>query len=182
MNALADLPRSGKTEHLLRREAEAARDLIAMVRSEGAGGDEELMADAIEGETDLLEAIAAALAEIDESDVLILGGKEKIRQLEARVASEERRVERMRAAVERAIVMSEIPTPIRFPTATIGITRRAPQAVIDDEAAIPARFFIEQPRPAPKLDKKALAAAMKDGPIPGAHLDNGTISLSVRRS
>lgn len=170
------------TEFDLRRQTDAARDLLASLRDQGAADDEELVADAIEGETDILEAIAAALDEIDEADLLILGGKVKIEKIDARVAAEERRVERLRAAVERAIVMSEIPTPIRLPTATLSIAKRKPQVVVDNEAEIPARFFVQPPAPAPKLDKKALAAALTETPITGAHLDNGGASLVVRRS
>lgn len=169
------------TEYALRRQTEAARDLLSTIRSEGAGDDEELIADAIEGETGLLEAIAAGLDEIDEAELLILGGKAKIEQIGSRVASEEKRVERVRAAIERAIVTAEVPTPIKLPTGTISITRRKAQPVIDNEAAIPSRFFVEQPIPAPKLDKKALAEALAQGPVLGAHLDNGTVSLTVRR-
>jgi hypothetical protein len=115
-------------EYSLRRQTEAARDLLSTIRNEGAGDDEELVADAIEGETSLFEAIRDGLDEIDEAEVLILGGKAKIKQIEDRVASEERRVERVRAAIERAIVTSEMPTPIKLPTATISVTVLRPAA------------------------------------------------------
>jgi hypothetical protein len=169
------------TEYALRRETEAARDLLSTIRSEGGSDDEELVADTIEGETNLLEAIGAALDEIDEAELLILGGKAKIEQIGSRVASEEKRVDRVRAAIERAIVTAEIPTPIKLPTATISISKRKAQPVIDDEALIPSRFFVQPDPPAPKLDKKALAAALAEGEVAGAHLDNGSISLTVRR-
>lgn len=170
------------TEHQLHRQAEAARDLLASLRTDGHGEDAELIEDAIEGQTDIKEAIAAALDEIDEAEVLILGGKAKIEQIAGRVAMEEKRVERVRAAIERAIVIGDLPTPIKLPTATVSIARRKPQAVIDDPSAIPSQFFTQPPPPPPKLDKAALAKALADGPVEGAHLDNGSISLTVRRS
>lgn len=168
-------------EYVLRRQADAARDLVAMLRGEGADDDADLVSDAIEGETDLLEAIKGALDEIDEAELLIFGGKEKVKQIEGRIASEEKRVERLRAAIERAIVSSEIPTPIKLATATISISKRKAQPVIDNESEIPARFFVQPPAPPPKLDKKALADALVTEAVPGAHLDNGSISLLVRR-
>ena len=168
-------------EYALRRETEAARDLLLTLRDHGDGEDAELAADSIEGETGLLEAIASTLDEIDEAEVLILGGKEKIKQIESRIAGEERRVDRLRAAIERAIVATDMPTPIKLPTATISISRRKPGVVVDNEAAIPARFFVQPPPPAPKLDKKALAEALAAEPVAGAHLDNGSLSLTVRR-
>jgi hypothetical protein len=98
------------------------------------------------------------------------------------VSAEEARIERLRAAIERAIVMSEMPTPLKLPAATVSVAKRKPGVVIDNEAEIPSRFFVEPPPPAPKLDKKALAAALAEGAIPGAHLDNGSMSLTIRRS
>lgn len=167
-------------EYSLRRETDAARDLLAVMRDYGAADDEVLVADAIEGETGLLEAIAAALDEIDDAEVLILGGKAKIDQIGTRVSAEEKRVERLRSAIERAMVAAEQPA-VRLATATLSISRRKPQPVIDNEADIPARFFTLPPPPPPKLDKKALAEALAIEAVPGAHLDNGSISLTVRR-
>lgn len=168
-------------EYGLRRQTEAARDLLSALRDQGADDDAHLVADTIEGETNLHEAIVAALDEIDEAEVLILGGKAKIEQLTGRVAAEEKRVDRLRAAIERAIVTSEMPTPIKLATATISVSKRKPGVVIDDEAAIPSRFFVQPPAPAPKLDKKALADALAAEPVAGAHLDNGSLSLTIRR-
>lgn len=169
-------------EHQLRRETEAARDLIFSLRDQGQAEDADLVTDTVEGETDLMEAIKAALDEIDEAELLILGGKAKMQQIDGRVAAEEKRVERLRAAIERAIVSAELPTPIKLSTATISISRRKPGVVIDDEAAIPSRFFVQPPAPPPKLDKKALADALDSGgAVAGAHLDNGSVSLLIRR-
>lgn len=169
------------TEHQLRRQTEAARDLLAGLRGEGHDDDAELMADAVEGETNLLEAIGAALAEIDEAELLILGGKAKIEQFGSRVAAEEKRVERIRALIERAMVALDLPT-LRLPTATLSIAKRKPGLVVADESAIPTRFFVQPPAPPPKLDKKALLEALNDNQvIPGAGLDNGSVSLTVRR-
>jgi hypothetical protein len=170
-----------EAEHSLRVETEAVRDLMAVLRDQGAADDAELVTDAIEGETSLLEAITSAIDEIDEAEVLILGGKAKIEQIGTRVSMEEKRVERLRAAIERAMVITEQDKPLRLPSATLSIARRKPQPVIDNEADIPARFFTQPPAPPPKLDKKALAEALASGPVPGARLDNGTISLTVRR-
>ena len=78
------------------------------------------------------------------------------------------------------MVSIDLPT-LQLATATLSIAKRKPQVVIDNEAEIPARFFTPQPAPAPKLDKKALAAALAETPMPGAHLDNGSVSLTIRR-
>lgn len=168
-------------ERAVSREAAAARDLLVQLRAIGEGDDRALVADTIEGETGLTEAISSALAEIDECDVLADGLAAKITQLETRKALIEKRRERIRAAIEQAMVSVDLPT-LRLPAATLTVARRAPQLVIVNEADIPARFFTVPEAPAPKVDKKALAAALRDDEqVPGAALDNGTVSLVVRR-
>lgn len=168
------------TEFALRRQTEAARDLILALRTAGEGDDEELVADTIDGETDLPEAIGRALDEIDEWTVLQDGLETKIERDTSRLHIIRKRVDRVRAAIERAMVSIDLPT-LQLATATLSIAKRKPQVVIDNEAEIPARFFTPQPAPAPKLDKKALAVALADGALPGAHLDNGSVSLTIRR-
>lgn len=167
-------------EHNIRRQAEAAKRLMKSLFEEGED-DKELIADTIEGQTGLNEAIEAALSEIDECEVMIAGLKAKETAFEARRRSAENRAERIRAMIEQAMVATDQQS-IRLATATLSLARRQPSVVITNEADIPVRFWIEQERPAPKLDKKALAEALKgEEPIPGANLDNGTLSLSVRR-
>lgn len=160
----------------LMRQTEAAKKLIADLPAD----DEQLVTDSIEGETGLLEAIDAALAEIDECEILIVGIDEKLKVLEARKKQQKDRADRIRALIERAMLETE-QLSLRLPTGTITLRKSGPSLVITNEADIPASFWVEQERPAPKLDKKALAEAVKSKPIPGASLDNGTFSLSIRR-
>lgn len=174
---------SAKTDpaRKLRAEAEAAKGLLAHLREQGHGDDEELVSDAIEGETSLKEVIASVVDEIDEGEVLIAGLKAKEQAFAERRRAIEERNERRRAAIEQAMIATE-QDKLLLPTATVFISKRRPGLIVKNEADIPSEFFIEQERPAPKLDKKALIAALDEGrEIPGAELDNGTISLSVRR-
>jgi len=168
-------------EYSLQREKNAARDLLASLKRDGEAGDVELVADAIEGETNLREAISAALDEIDECDVIEAGCKAKAAEFEARAAAADKRRERIRALIEQAMVSTEQPS-LRLPAATVSVTKRPAGLVIANEADIPAEFWITQEAPAPKLNKKALLAALNDNQvIPGAGLDNGSVSLTVRR-
>jgi hypothetical protein len=167
-------------ERQMHIQVEAAKKLIASLHDMDATDDAELVADAIEGETGLIEALDAALAEIDECDILISGLDEKIKAFDARKKQQKDRAERIRALIEQALVSTDVQS-LRLPSATISLSRRAPGLVITNEADIPARFWVEQERPAPKLDKKALADALKAGDVPGASLDNGSLSLTVRR-
>ena len=167
-------------EYDLHRQTDAARGLLASLRDHGDADDLDLVEDTIEGETDLKEAIANALDEIDEWTVLETGLKAKIEADSARLGTIQRRIDRIRAAIEQAMVMVDLPN-LKLATATLSISKRKPGLVVENEALIPARFFVQPDPPSPKLDKKALAAALAEGPIDGARLDNGSVSLTVRR-
>lgn len=168
-------------EYSIARNTEAAKKLLANIRASGDEDDAELIADTIEGETDLLEAIGAAVSEIDENDMLIAGGEAKIDQIQGRVSATKKRNDRIRAAIEQAMIATE-QTTLRLPTATITLSKRAPGLIITNEADIPADYWVEQPRPAPKLDKKALLSDLKENKtVAGATLDNGSYSLTLRR-
>lgn len=168
-------------EHAIARNTEYAKRLLADLRASGNADDAELVADTIEGETGLHEAIEAALAEIDECDVIVAGLKVKEAEFAARRAAAEKRIERIRAMIEQAMLATE-QTSFRLTTGTVTLTKRAAGLLVTNEADIPGEFWVEQERPAPKLDKKALLRALNDKrTIPGAGLDNGSFSLSVRR-
>lgn len=165
----------------LRRETEAAKRLLSLLRDSGNADDAEIVETAIEGETNLLEAVAAVIDQIDEEEIVIAGGKAKIDDIQARVSAKSHRVEMLRAAIEQAMLTAE-QDKLNLPTATVFVSKRAPGLLVENEADIPSEFFKTPEPPAPKLDKNALAAALKDGrEVPGARLDNGTVSLSIRR-
>lgn len=169
-----------ETEYTLRRQTEAAKSLLANLRADGED-DADLVADTIEGETGLLEAIGEALAGNDDDEALVIGLKAKEEQFASRRSAIQRRIERRTALIEQAMVATDQST-LRLPTATLTLAKRQPGLVLANEADIPARFWIEQERPAPKLDKAALREALKaKEAVPGASLDNGSVSLTVRR-
>ncbi|ETA72301.1 MULTISPECIES: siphovirus Gp157 family protein [Mesorhizobium] len=165
----------------LRIEAEAAKRLLLQLREQGHSGDTDLAADIIEGQTSLHETIAAAIDQIDNLDVMVIGLKAKEEAFAGRRKAIEARAETLRAAIEQAMIAAE-QINIPLPTATVFISKRKPALIVENEADIPSEFFVEQERPAPKLNKRALAAALATGrKVPGAALDNGSVSLSIRR-
>jgi Siphovirus Gp157 len=194
-----------RREYVIRRETEAAKALLAGIRNMIPEEDLSLLLDTLEGETNLLEAIDLALAEIDETEALISGLKEKEGQFTARRRAMEERVRRFRGLIEQAMAVAD-QERLRRPTATLTLRKLPIDVVVLSEADIPADFFVPQPPPPPKLDKKALkqaleareaklsfAASLEDAqergkalaaipPIPGATLDNGGVSLQVRRA
>ncbi|NTS30705.1 siphovirus Gp157 family protein [Phyllobacterium sp. BT25] len=166
--------------HSVHRQAEAAKRLLASLRESGDADDQDIVETAIEGETSLLEAIAAAMDANDEDDILIVGIKAKEETLAERRRAAEQRIERRRAAMEQAMIVTD-QEKFTLPTATIFLTKRKPNIVVDNEADIPAAYWTI-PKVEPKLDKKALKEALEaKEEIPGAHLDNGSVSISIRR-
>jgi hypothetical protein len=158
----------------LRRQAEAARGLLDGLATD----DDDLRHDMTEGETGLFEAIDAALSELDECDVTAEGCSAKIAQMEARKKRAEARRERVRALIEQAMLIADLPT-VKRPTATLTVKDVRPKPIISDEALIPATFWRQ---PDPELDKKAINDAAKSGKkIPGVTMSNGGTSLQIRR-
>jgi hypothetical protein len=79
-----------------------------------------------------------------------------------------------------AMMIADLPS-LLLPTATLSISKRKPGVIVNNEAEIPSRFWV-LPEPTPKLDKRALAEALAANEnVPGASLDNGSVSLTVRR-
>lgn len=158
------------------REASAARDLVKELRADGI--DDDTICDTADGETSLMEAIDAAVAEMDECAAIVAGCKAQAEVYNARAAKFAGRAERIRGLIEQALVIADIPTAKRS-AATITVKQVPPKPIVVDESQIPSRFFSPQP---PKLDKAAINSAIADGEtVPGVQMDNGGISLQIRR-
>lgn len=171
------MPKPAST-HTLRQEANAARalkDTLALMPAM----DEETVRDTIEGETSLHEAIAAALADINEDEMLVAGIAEMVKTLGARKGRLEDRIEFRKAAIQKAMEIGEIKT-LPTPSGTLSL-RAVPRGMdVSDESLIPFEFYIPQPA---KLDRKRLKDELKAGKeIPGCLLDNGGLTLSIRRA
>lgn len=158
------------------REAEAAKGLRESL-AKLAEGDEELMLDMIEGETSLVECIDALLLRGAADKSLAVGIDAVMADLQARKARVEKRIAFDRALIEQAMMVAEI-TKLERPAATLSLSNRQAALRVDNEADIPAEFWITG---APKLDRKALSAALKEGrAVTGAALSNAAPSLTVR--
>jgi hypothetical protein len=184
------------------KAARAALDLKESIAAV-AGEDDELLADMIEGETDLFEIIDRLIARRAENMALAAGAAKHIETMCGRRERFESLAEQDRTLITQALVIAELPS-VRRPVATLSLSARAARLVIDDEAAIPSSFWkVGDPR----LDKIALAEAVKasaaaraeaiaalpDDPrarddaiadlppeIPGAHLEAAPPSLTIR--
>lgn len=156
-------------------QAAEARALLDALHNDD---DDDLRHDHVEGETDLFEAIDRALFDMGMCDAQAIGIERVIDRLNARRKRAKDRIEKIRGAIEQAMQVCELPT-IKRPTATLTVKKTPPKPLEIDESAVPSEFFAPQP---PKLDKRALAEAAKNGPVPGVTMSNGGISLQIRRA
>ena len=163
-------------DYLLHSATQAADVLKEQLR-EIAGDDVDVIRDTLEGEIDLRGLICMA-AEQNALDVAQVNGiAGLIDDLRTRKDRIEKRIAMRRVAIHAAMQSGEIKS-IETPAGTI--TRKAvpPAVLILEEASIPAEFW----KPAdPKLDKKAVADALKAGrEVPGATMSNGSETIQVR--
>lgn len=166
-------------ESRLDRQAKAAQALVDTLRAREGDEDAALVADMVEGETGFMEALDAAVAEIDACDVIAEGCKAVEEKIATRRRRAEHRRDKVRAAIEQALLIAEIGEKVQRPTATLTLTHRKPALVVDDTADVPSDYFVPQP---PKLDKAALRKAVENGAtVPGCHLSNQMPTLTIRR-
>lgn len=173
MNALAQ-PGS---QHQLHREIKAAEAVKAALLN--VTDDTDAIRDTLEGETSLHELVRAVLVSIEDDLTMVDGLTARLSDLRDRKQRFEDRIEAKRSLVEQAMRIAEIQT-VETDVATVSTRTVAPSlALIADESAIPSEFWTPQP---PKLDKKALLAALKEGrDVPGATFTNGGTTISIRR-
>ena len=163
-------------DHALHREIEAA-DVLRQTLREIAGDDDDAIRDTIEGATSLREMIAMVAADIVTDGGLVRGLTEVIKAMGERRDRIEKRIAMRRVAVMTGMESAGIKT-LETPAGTLTIKAVPPSALILDEAAVPSEFWIPQD---PKIDKKAILAALKAGDgVPGAQLSNGGTTLQMR--
>lgn len=161
----------------LKIETEAARALLLNLRTVVSDDDEDLIHDAIEGETDLMETIDAAIMRLQDIETHGAAIKAQMAALKERADRFKNQGEMIRAAIASALGMTGL-KKVERALATLSLRAVPPSVVVVEEADIPSDYFEPQP---PKLDKRALLDALKSGEkVPGAELSNGGETLSIR--
>lgn len=167
---MADLKRA------LEIETDVARSLLANINAVLAD-DEEATLHAIEGETNLIEAITSAVERIADLEAMSDATKSRLDDLKARRDRFDRQSENIRTALVAALGAVEM-RKLELPIATLTIKAVPPKAVVHAEADLPSRFWKPQD---PKLDLKAITDALKaKEEVPGASLSNGSETLLLR--
>jgi hypothetical protein len=139
--------------------------------------DADLMLDLAEGQTSLLEALDRML-EADLNDEGLLEGLKRIKEtVIGRIHRLEERRKSRRVILEQALLALERRS-LERPVATMSLADRTPSVEVEDESAIPAKYFDLKP----VLDKRAVKAALEAGEdVPGVRLASGLLTLTLRR-
>jgi hypothetical protein len=146
------------TKHLA-TAIESAREIVEGLRAMDALDDAELIADMIEGGSDLMEILDRLYEGEDDDKIIINGIKARESELAGRRVAAEKRIESRRAVMERALEACGL-DKIKRPTFTAFLSQLPPVATVTNEADLPSRFF--ETKTVAILDKKSLLAALKD--------------------
>lgn len=103
--------------------------------------------------------------------------KQEEQRLAARRKAAENRDKRLRDYMRDNMLRAEV-YEMEIGTKNVKLQKSTPAVAVDNEAQIPPRYWEIIPE-SKRLDKKALAADLKKGAVPGAHLEQG-MSLRVR--
>lgn len=159
-------------------------DRWVYLRDQIFGADEidaQAVMDTLEGETNLLECLADLGQRVVEIENETLPGIDAyVAKLTTRRRRAAKSAETLRTIILTVMERAGITEPIKSPLFTLTACLRAPGLLITNEAEIPSEYFKDVD---PKLDRKALKAALTSAEpitIPGAGLDNGSKSLTIR--
>lgn len=137
--------------------------------------DEDLRADMLEGSTDLHAIMERLLQEEREADGLVESTKSRMDKIAARRASFRNRQQSLRDMMMSIMQLADL-RKLKFPEATISITRRGPAVQIIDESLIPNTLCKIKKEPSKTAIKEALTAGFE---VPGAVLDNGSETIRI---
>lgn len=183
----------------------SARDIEAAVEhlKDICGDDEQLLADMIEGEIALEDYVDAVSRLIAEDETTCAALAERSDQITTRKTRLNNRAKRLRTLLATVLDNAGSKT-VTTPEATVTVTRLKPNIIIDEEADIPPQWW---KRKDPVLDKSGLRKHLNERreafeniapeatdreaihaeineqfpEVPGVSLDNGDLSLKIRR-
>jgi len=139
-------------------------------------GDEQLLADSIEGSTDLHEFLTAVVRRMCEAEACAEGIGDLIRETKERQQRFEQRGEAMRAMAFKLMNAADV-RKLELPQATLSIRAGVPKVIITDETRLPEDCI----RIKREADKVAIKEHLARGEhVPGAEMSNATEVITVR--
>lgn len=141
------------------------RRQIDQIKAECSDHDDmQLLADMLEGATDLDYVVSRLVLEIRAAEAQAKGLGEQSAKLNERAKSHDMRGDKLRGILKGLILEAGV---TKVGNASIGYPK--PALIIKNEGEIPKEFF----RDKPALDKPAVKAALENGQtVPGAELSN----------
>jgi hypothetical protein len=150
---------------------------VAEIRALLGDADPELVHDTLEGQTEVFEIMDWLLAKLGDEEGLEEAISSRMKALGERKAACQNRQQRLRDAL-LACMTATGEKSLRRPEATItlGAKKQGIQSI--DEAVLPEPFW----KTTRSVSRTAINEAITKGePVPGVVLDNGGVSLAVRR-
>lgn len=148
--------------------------VLNMLRDDLGEDDDRLKLDMLEGETNIFELTRRLLDNIEQDEGAKAALITQIQDRNERKARAEHRIEAHRLAIRALMEAAEL-DKLPLPEATVTLRKLPPKPIVTDEAALPDAFV--------KITRKPDMAAIKaaNDPVPGTALDNGGVSLTIRR-
>jgi hypothetical protein len=154
----------------LTQECEAKQPLLDQLRALTTN-DPDFFTDILEGETNLLELIAALDASIVDDEILVDGAKAALDKLQTRKRAAENRIELKRRLLAHTLQQIGLKT-LRTPTSTLTLADASLKAIAVAPEDIPARWWKPQP---PKLDQDGLSDELS--PSLACSIDDGVVGI-----
>lgn len=156
---------------------ETARQMEALLRQyPELADDEQLRADTFEGATNLNSVLKRLCNVLNSTEALLEGVRVDAAQLSKRRARFEARIEAVKGMMCSLLEVGKL-EKVELSSATIFLRKKARSLVITDESALPSSMLKTVFQPMKAEIKKAL---LEGADIPGAQLDNGGTSVTVR--
>ena len=151
-------------------------ELLRVTHPEVWDGDEQLLADMLEGETDLHGFVSAVIRRMLEAQANAGGIDDLITDLKARQIRMEQRSDALRGLMFKLLMQAGVKR-LELAAATLSIRAGQPRVIITDEARLPEQFVRIKREP----DKHLIASYLKSGhAVEGAELSNSEPTLAVR--
>lgn len=139
--------------------------------------DEDAIRDTLEGETDIAGLIRMLLLSVEDDQAMVDGCQSRIDELKERQDRFKHRIEAKRGLIHQAVALSG-QRKIEMDIATVSLRAVPPKVIVTNESELPSSCF----KTTVRVDLSTLGKMLKDGDsIPGAHLDNGGESITIRR-
>lgn len=149
---------------------EQYRSLQALAASEDC--DEQALADTLEGLQGDIQIKGANVAAVYLNMVAMHSAMiDAAKRITERAGVLDRKAEHLRQYLKTAMQATGV-TKIETPELVAAIRKNPPSVAVTDEGAVPDRFKVTPEPPPPRVDKKAVLAALKAGEdVPGCSLN-----------